>query len=185
MHRITPAGAGKTRQPHGVRDRRGDHPRRCGENVDGRAVLLGERGSPPQVRGKLRACLAVAQGRMDHPRRCGENLAMRARCPPLRGSPPQVRGKQIYFDESVLTGRITPAGAGKSFQFVTLDTVSRDHPRRCGENRAVAFFAVEKLGSPPQVRGKLLISAGTTGKKGITPAGAGKTRQGKSQRSYR
>ena len=50
--RITPAGAGKTRQPFvhfpGVQD----HPRRCGENLlKSQAVCL-DGGSPPQVRGK-------------------------------------------------------------------------------------------------------------------------------------
>ena len=134
MHRITPAGAGKTRQPHGVRDRRGDHPRRCGENVDGRAVLLGERGSPPQVRGKLRACLAVAQGRMDHPRRCGENMMILSRYTTDLGSPPQVRGKHEKVNTIIDRMRITPAGAGKTRLKNVPHMQNKDHPRRCGEN---------------------------------------------------
>ena len=54
MHRITPAGAGKTVLLEFAPLRVQDHPRGCGENVfcvsnDGFA-----RGSPPRMRGKLR-----------------------------------------------------------------------------------------------------------------------------------
>ena len=50
--RITPAGAGKTRQPPLNSRSRWDHPRRCGENIFGRGVITHSAGSPPQVRGK-------------------------------------------------------------------------------------------------------------------------------------
>ena len=40
-------------------------------------------------------------------------------------------------------------------------------------------------GSPPRMRGKLLISAGTTGKGGITPADAGKTTRQQMLRNVR
>ncbi len=53
-HRITPAGAGKTSKRNCSRRTRRDHPRRCGENDDGRRRLICTKGSPPQVRGKRR-----------------------------------------------------------------------------------------------------------------------------------
>ena len=51
----------------------------------------------------------------------------------------------------------------------------RDHPRRCGENRLASGQKQQFGGSPPQVRGKRQILCVTVGRKGITPAGAGKT----------
>ena len=51
--RITPAGAGKTSARHGIGQNGQDHPRRCGENLHGKAFRGWRRGSPPQVRGKL------------------------------------------------------------------------------------------------------------------------------------
>ena len=51
----------------------------------------------------------------------------------------------------------------------------RDHPRRCGENLKRFVFLPKVLGSPPQVRGKLAITAPDELGNGITPAGAGKT----------
>ena len=152
-------------------------------------------GSPPQVRGKpvwgdpsigkyritpagagkTGYNLGVAGGKADHPRRCGENLHPVAMTHPRLGSPPQVRGKQIYFDEFVLTARITPAGAGKTRRLKPKYRHSRDHPRRCGENRFFPKVSKVRNGSPPQVRGKLYCKAkGGQGMR-ITPAGAGKT----------
>ena len=51
----------------------------------------------------------------------------------------------------------------------------QDHPRRCGENVFLHFDSFQKMGSPPQVRGKLWGRHGGTWYAGITPAGAGKT----------
>ena len=51
-NRITPAGAGKTRQKKGYFFSSRDHPRRCGENLQYKFLALSLRGSPPQVRGK-------------------------------------------------------------------------------------------------------------------------------------
>ena len=72
------------------------------------------------------------------------------------GSPPQVRGKQIYFDEFVLTARITPAGAGKTHIPSIFREIFQDHPRGCGENLAQVAAGVNTEGSPPRMRGKLM-----------------------------
>ncbi len=53
LHRITPAGAGKTYARWGCCRLYWDHPRRCGENRADRQTAKHWRGSPPQVRGKL------------------------------------------------------------------------------------------------------------------------------------
>ena len=71
------------------------------------------------------------------------------------GSPPQVRGKlRIILRVGFLDG-ITPAGAGKTFITTCSGMMTKDHPRRCGENAYQLHIQV----SPPR----------------ITPAGAGKT----------
>ena len=49
------------------------------------------------------------------------------------GSPPRVRGKEIGTWQNEISGRITPACAGKSFCLSGSDTFGRDHPRVCGE----------------------------------------------------
>ena len=50
--RITPACAGKSRGPCTGRSLPWDHPRMCGEKVDGTTVIDIDKGSPPHVRGK-------------------------------------------------------------------------------------------------------------------------------------
>ncbi len=92
-YRITPAGAGKTRQEDKKKGKSTDHPRRCGENCRISAAFPMSRGSPPQVRGKLDVTRGgISSSRItpagagktigkigntfctpDHPRRCGEN----------------------------------------------------------------------------------------------------------------
>ena len=71
--------------------------------------------------------------------------------------------------------RITPAGAGKTRISSSRSGASEDHPRRCGENTPGGDAAFARAGSPPQVRGKLIITAPDELGNGITPAGAGKT----------
>ena len=73
------------------------------------------------------------------------------------------------------TNGITPAGAGKTRGKRTQHRGSRDHPRRCGENHAALYGCEVAAGSPPQVRGKLLLQKPQADNRRITPAGAGKT----------
>ena len=53
----------------------------------------------------------------------------------------------------------------------------RDHPRRCGENALEDSSEAHCLGSPPQVRGKQVLTEGEWWDYRITPAGAGKTQR--------
>ena len=157
----------------------------------------GRMGSPPQVRGKLfdfPACTAgiritpAGAGKthitsifreifQDHPRRCGENPVAQ-RCEWSRsGSPPQVRGKRGSRPHAAAHRRITPAGAGKTPPGGMLRLPEQDHPRRCGENQRLNLIDCVGVGSPPQVRGKRPGKVFQQSDTGITPAGAGKTRQ--------
>ena len=114
-------------------------------------------GITPAGAGKTSLYVSSARSHKDHPRRCGENFIK----PFLRfqeaGSPPQVRGKRSRCAGRKRSGRITPAGAGKTAVKVAALDIRQDHPRRCGENVKRGFFQFIMLG--------------------ITPAGAGKTLQ--------
>ena len=192
---ITPAGAGKTGGGELSGGDVEDHPRRCGENISDPACCSSIKGSPPQVRGKPernisgrsgfgitpagagKTCfvILISSVLQDHPRRCGENRSGTVRTKTTRGSPPQVRGKPCCAFVTASRSRITPAGAGKTRYSCRMCSRSRDHPRRCGENKETMTEDAENAGSPPQVRGKLQLNAQYRLGRRITPAGAGKT----------
>ena len=111
----------------------------------------------------------------DHPRRCGENLFCHSHLLRITGSPPQVRGKPERDCPDKDNPRITPAGAGKTVLCLCYRLSEQDHPRRCGENDAYNGGIAKNTGSPPQVRGKLILIKFNHAVDGITPAGAGKT----------
>ena len=88
-----------------------------------------------------------------------------------------MRGKLDDETAPIVRYRITPAGAGKTCAGRYSTYHSQDHPRRCGENDAPLWTRRRVLGSPPQVRGKHAFLHCWKIISGITPAGAGKTRQ--------
>ena len=73
-----------------------------------------------------------------------------------------------------LDHRGTPACAGKSYFGVTAATLSKDHPRVCGEKRLDGLGQRNGVGSPPRVRGKVGNSFSPGHARRITPACAGK-----------
>ena len=85
---------------------------------------------------------------------CGENfqIVVHPRC--IEGSPPRVRGKPGRSLPLAERRRITPACAGKTMRHILHTIFSKDHPRVCGENFFLYFFACTGTGSPPRVRGK-------------------------------
>ena len=91
----------------------------------------------------------------DHPRACGENKSSHSAYGKVHGSPPRMRGKPCKLSLTVKNVRITPAHAGKTRIFVSIDFVTTDHPRACGENREEGYYAWQNGGSPPRMRGKL------------------------------
>ena len=176
--RITPAGAGKTRQDDTCRLDLRDHPRRCGENRVGFALLSLLSGSPPQVRGKLVMFFFLFTCIWDHPRRCGENRTRTKSNQRAPGSPPRMRGKPCSVAHFLPPVRITPADAGKTSNHSLTKNASSDHPRGCGENNHVIGKRNSATGSPPRMRGKQSRRRGTAPPPGITPADAGKTAVG-------
>ena len=167
----------------------------CGENLSDTHLCVLTPGSPPHVRGKQHridqscrlmgitpACAGKTTWRRnhgnvfeDHPRMCGENYDLAVLYRFRLGSPPHVRGKLSMIGAVAFRSGITPACAGKTLTISLASTLSKDHPRMCGENLVGNLELTRKTGSPPHVRGKLEMSGSAVTKQGITPACAGKT----------
>ena len=96
-----------------------------------------------------------------------------------------MRGKLFVVRNTIPLFRITPAGAGKTSHVRTVDSPSKDHPRRCGENSLNEADCSDAPGSPPQVRGKPSRRLTVSRSSWITPAGAGKTRSQRTRRRSR
>ena len=130
---ITPAHAGKSRPRIPEGSCRRDHPRPCGEKSTSGSTIVPTRGSPPPMRGKgLRMAAFILSIRItpahagkscttavmyacawDHPRPCGEKSLFKGYVESRPGSPPPMRGKEEVYRLKQVTGRITPAHAGK------------------------------------------------------------------------
>ena len=91
------------------------------------------------------------------------------------GSPPRGRGKAAPAVEAVAVAGITPAWAGKRYDYQIKGFFKEDHPRVGGEKLAMAKGSVENKGSPPRGRGKAGRLSGSYLKSRITPAWAGKS----------
>ena len=192
---ITPAYAGKSAFLVGVVGDFGDHPRVCGEKASFTNVLACGEGSPPRMRGKawlqlyaiasaritpayagksrIRAGRGAASG--DHPRVCGEKRSRSQRAQGLPGSPPRMRGKGDWHKHRARQSGITPAYAGKSCAPRQACQRAGDHPRVCGEKTVRTVATLDRMGSPPRMRGKALRTGQRLPACGITPAYAGKS----------
>ena len=129
----------------------------------------------PAYAGKRVFSSAVSRCSWDHPRVCGEKLMLCHRLRPGRGSPPRVRGKAWRLPAAPGTQGITPACAGKSGPISASGRAIRDHPRVCGEKALHDGGILPAQGSPPRVRGKVVVSRNLCLLSGITPACAGKS----------
>ena len=131
--RLIPARAGKTYRLRGTRNRRGAHPRACGENFV--PMLRGHfgDGSSPRVRGKR----VLGGERYD-----------------WGGSSPRVRGKRPSTKGMIRRERLIPARAGKTKRRLSAARMRSAHPRACGENLGIRTAQHTLCGSSPRVRGK-------------------------------
>ena len=97
-----------------------------------------------------------------------------------------MRGKEIVFCELWANLRITPACAGKSGSAICAPSQNLDHPRVCGEKAVRTVLVLDRMGSPPRVRGKESESEDKDANARITPACAGKRdRHGSRTSKYR
>ena len=167
----------------------------CGEKSAGAYQGAAALGSPPRVRGKGKHCemfrgvsgiTPACAGKsahlplyylqpQDHPRVCGEKFGKTEKSRKTLGSPPRVRGKVRVYIIIFLAQRITPACAGKRNPKKEREKAPWDHPRVCGEKFYLSGGACPSLGSPPRVRGKVVIEINKLSADGITPACAGKS----------
>ena len=140
-------------------------------------------GITPAYAGKRACCWGHPAAWGDHPRTCGEKASAPGAATPFVGSPPHMRGKVLAALMPTNALGITPAHAGKSrscrFAFIAL----RDHPRTCGEKAAFQRLHLQRLGSPPHMRGKEIDAFGFPRGHGITPAHAGKRRPDNGQKN--
>ena len=131
--RITPAHAGKRLLTTSKLIPARDHPRTCGEKMDGVKKGTLALGSPPHMRGKgkvffgadLSSGITPAHAGKsgshcsrnfsdwDHPRTCGEKQSFAGKPLPRLGSPPHMRGKVSHSGKRWCCYGITPAHAGK------------------------------------------------------------------------
>ena len=85
-----------------------------------------------------------------------------------------MRGKGRKSRRRNRRDRITPAYAGKSRCHSAGDYTHGDHPRLCGEKYRHQRFRRRLMGSPPPMRGKVVVKRELSQVDGITPAYAGK-----------
>ena len=193
--RITPAYAGKSTQSVRRKAFNRDHPRVCGEKGERTGSCFFALGSPPRMRGKVASmcpfsvfigitpayagkrpiCIIMLFLLKDHPRVCGEKVILTNFQHFNKGSPPRMRGKVAPRTIQKFQKGITPAYAGKSETAFVDGRYAQDHPRVCGEKGAFLPLVCVRLGSPPRMRGKVLLVFCTLSAVGITPAYAGKS----------
>ena len=131
---LTPACAGKTRQPSPACPQASAHPRMRGEDHKPRLKASRVKGSPPHARGRQRqqegsghrhrltpACAGKTRyrrrfspPRVAHPRMRGEDLTKSSGRSGKEGSPPHARGRRRCVMLRPPIGRLTPACAGKT-----------------------------------------------------------------------
>ena len=85
-----------------------------------------------------------------------------------------MRGKDHFLWCTEFRRRITPAYAGKRTLSVWRSAFTLDHPRVCGEKPLSKWGQDGPLGSPPRMRGKVLLILRVVFLDRITPAHAGK-----------
>ena len=109
----------------------------------------------------------------DHPRVCGEQALGGEWRAEFVGSPPRVRGTARIRYNPHPVPRITPACAGNRFLLLPAGIVAWDHPRVCGEQVFLRLLKGLDMGSPPRVRGTVIVQILSGHHERITPACAG------------
>ena len=192
---IIPACAGNTGERHPRCSIPWDHPRVCGEHINGYRIHKNRQGSSPRVRGTRRsrhlhvrqhgiipACAGntnhkphMKVSHWDHPRVCGEHLQLDQPQHPGDGSSPRVRGTPSGSVGGVVGAGIIPACAGNTFPHRMRQRSTGDHPRVCGEHGECAIGRHSGEGSSPRVRGTRVNFLRPVHAVWIIPACAGNT----------
>ena len=80
----------------------------------------------------------------------------------VAGTSPRMRGKQIRIGKNTDQERNIPAYAGKTFAADSASSLIPEHPRVCGENTAQTGMAARERGTSPRMRGKHLLTCGSS-----------------------
>ena len=200
--RLIPAWAGKTRTRRRIRRRMTAHPRVGGENVVLRQLSGVQAGSSPRGRGKLSGTQAHGVGLRlipawagktcgksglntvfpAHPRVGGENDPGVFQVFEEGGSSPRGRGKPASANGRSRPPGLIPAWAGKTRASRAWMTTGGAHPRVGGENAVMNHPAAAALGSSPRGRGKPPPGQCRPHGRGLIPAWAWKTLDGRAPR---
>ena len=192
---IIPAYAGSTPSGGRLSCRSRDHPRVCGEHIDGNTSDGYHTGSSPRMRGALFVAVVDHEefgiipayagstsppplrscGSRDHPRVCGEHFQSSSSTFSAAGSSPRMRGALLHAVRAQLEPGIIPAYAGSTKNAVCVHFPVRDHPRVCGEHASSNLSATKGAGSSPRMRGALDKANFLADRTGIIPAYAGST----------
>ena len=136
-NRNIPAYAGKTKLLHQARFCITEHPRVCGENVQGFYHRHIPSGTSPRMRGKRTGFLPSthtkrnipayagktitrvmnSSDKSEHPRVCGENTVFLRFSLRVTGTSPRMRGKPLFAQVKPLACRNIPAYAGKTLVY--------------------------------------------------------------------
>ena len=127
----------------------------------------------PACAGNRSVLLSNQISLQDHPRVCGEQEEWDAEGIDDKGSSPRVRGTVRTFCIELGTIGIIPACAGNSTTLINSGTLSRDHPRVCGEQVESEHLLKRTIGSSPRVRGTATFPCLCAYIKRIIPACAG------------
>ena len=150
---IIPACAGNTHRCCTSESEKRDHPRVCGEHLDGNDPARNVLGSSPRVRGTRFARRSALLVSGDHPRVCGEHTVGEKQDVYELGSSPRVRGTLPPGRAQDQACGIIPACAGNTPATGTKALPCRDHPRVCGEHHGHTHAHDPLEGSSPRVRG--------------------------------
>ena len=171
----------------------GAHPRAGGDGPPSHFIRSAWLGSPPRGRGRplfdaanaalagltpARAGTALASHLARafaeaHPRAGGDGSGQAAQNTTEAGSPPRGRGRRYASGGNSTQDGLTPARAGTAGRPRGASPARRAHPRAGGDGELVSIREIQKYGSPPRGRGRLVITATFPLRFGLTPARAG------------
>ena len=172
---LIPASAGTTRSVCGCNDWvSGSSPRVRGPQ-DQCSALSECYGLIPASAGTTRHANRLGQPYTAHPRECGDHVSSPLRCANARGSSPRVRGPLLVPLFMLDTPGLIPASAGTTSRMPIMMSLSRAHPRECGDHVGYVGGWPNLVGSSPRVRGPLLLALFCQGGARLIPASAGTT----------
>ena len=192
---IIPALAGNTILYRIAISIRWDHPRACGEHIGlplskdsnqgssprlrgtqaGTAEITATFGIIPALAGNTMLMVTVSPALRDHPRACGEHPPIEFQMLRTAGSSPRLRGTPDRDRPATMGLGIIPALAGNTNTCCWVPTLTRDHPRACGEHIDTRLRPKSIVGSSPRLRGTRHGCRSRIAQGGIIPALAGNT----------